>query len=552
MTAANIEFFVPAVPGEKKDPTPEIEKEEENQGGAAAPSAAGTTPNPAKKKGGGKKKKAEIFAFAKNLKKLVFSCRTISGETFVFFPGDSEEWVVKNIENIEFKNRIIRNYEAVFGDLIGPTTVQRVIDHILAHTDETETAVFPRIAGGDGEYVYWLRPGFVVRYLKDEFSFFNAFSVRRDPKFWAFLPDQAKPQETPDRNPDMTPEEAFNCLRDFFRVDDETYLLIIGAIIHAFLADKPQPIVVLTGGHGAAKTTTARVIKEIVDPAFEGAVFMPPKINDIIPILEKNYCVIFDNVSNLQSWQSDLLCMVATRGTVSFRKLYTNKELAVTPLRNFVILTGIGEIVSKNDLMDRSLFVRLERIPPEERKTEEEFWGEFRLRKKEIITAIFFLVSKVLAERENIELDTFPRMADFVKTGCALTKVVHDAERLFLYVYNKNKNESTADAINNDIVANIVFELAINGGFEGTAMELLQKIKQKTPLETHRFLPGTPKALRQKLEEIKPTLFDLGINIFFKRTATARLVVIEEKRKEEEQLKLLQEEFPEEWNSGKE
>ena len=85
----------------------------------------------------------------------------------------------------------------------------------------------------------------------------------------------------------------------------------------------------------------------------------------------------FDNVSGLPAWISDTLCRLATGGGFAARQLYTDQDEVLFDACRPVILNGIENIVSRPDLADREVFLTLEPIAEEKRRTEAELWSEF-------------------------------------------------------------------------------------------------------------------------------------------------------------------------------
>jgi len=63
-------------------------------------------------------------------------------------------------------------------------------------------------------------------------------------------------------------------------------------------------------------------------------------------------------------------------GGFSTRTLYENDEETIFDAQRPVILTGIEELATRGDLLDRSLIVTLPNIPEDQRLPEEVIWQE--------------------------------------------------------------------------------------------------------------------------------------------------------------------------------
>ena len=56
-------------------------------------------------------------------------------------------------------------------------------------------------------------------------------------------------------------------MRDFLNVpDDNSFALVLAWSAAAFRPAGPSPLMVLLGEQGSAKTTTARVLEQLIDP----------------------------------------------------------------------------------------------------------------------------------------------------------------------------------------------------------------------------------------------------------------------------------------------
>jgi hypothetical protein len=105
---------------------------------------------------------------------------------------------------------------------------------------------------------------------------------------------------------------------------------------------------------------------------------------------------LFDNLSNVPHWLSDALCRLSTGGGFGTRTLFENDEETIFTAKRPIILNGIGNIVSRSDLLDRALLVKLEAILKANRKTERQFWAEFETEKASIFSALLSGVSCAL------------------------------------------------------------------------------------------------------------------------------------------------------------
>jgi hypothetical protein len=273
---------------------------------------------------------------------------------------------------------------------------------------------------------------------------------------------------------------GLEALRKYINLkDDEDWLLLIALIVHAFVPGIPHAIPVFYGDKGAAKTTAQRVIRKLVDPAIRDTMTLPNDKNELVLMLMTNYAPCFDNLDGLSPWQSDMLCQAATGGGISKRELYTDTDEVILSFLRCPMLNGINLVASRDDLLDRCVLFKLERIDEEERKTETEFWREFDKDRPYILGAIFDVLAKALQIYPDVKLPVLPRMADFATWGYAIMEAAGDMGEAFLRAYRKNIAGAVEEAVTNDIVGAVIAEF-MDGKeeWEGTATELLEALSE--------------------------------------------------------------------------
>jgi len=86
------------------------------------------------------------------------------------------------------------------------------------------------------------------------------------------------------------------------------------------------------------------------------------------------HILAFDNLSSLPSWLSDALCRLASGGSFAVRQLYTDCDEVLFQAARPAILNGIEDVVCRSDLADRAMFLALEPITDERRRTERQLW----------------------------------------------------------------------------------------------------------------------------------------------------------------------------------
>jgi hypothetical protein len=219
---------------------------------------------------------------------------------------------------------------------------------------------------------------------------------------------------------------------------------------------------------------------------------------------------------------SDFLCRAVTGQGFSKRELYTDDSDIIYSFQRPIGLNGINTVPQKPDLLDRSITYPLERIPKEERKTEEEIEETFEEMRPYLLGEIFDVISKAIELKEDIELEWKPRMADFAEWGEAIAQAMGYSEYEFMRFYQENIESSNVEAIQTHIIGKAVIQL-MDGRTEwkGTPSETLEKLEEIAEQENintnQKKWPGGPQWVKRRLNEVKANLEESGLDVSYPR-----------------------------------
>ena len=92
-------------------------------------------------------------------------------------------------------------------------------------------------------------------------------------------------------------------------------------------------------------------------------------------------------------------------GSFALRQLYTDRDEVLFQAARPAILNGIEDVVSRSDLADRAIFVALEPIADEHRRTERQLWREFEVMRPQILGALFDAAAHGLRRLSRVRLE---------------------------------------------------------------------------------------------------------------------------------------------------
>jgi hypothetical protein len=265
---------------------------------------------------------------------------------------------------------------------------------------------------------------------------------------------------------------------------ERNWRLILAWLAQAFTPSGPYPVLTLLGPQGAAKSSAQRLLRNIVDASSVPLRTAPRDEHNLYIDARAGWVIALDNMGGLPQWLSDALCRLATGGGFSTRQLYTDQDQILFEAMRPVIVNGIGDVVTRPDLLDRALIINLPPIPKEARKLERVLEAEVEEAKPGILGAIFTAISDGLAAQEKVRLDGLPRMADFARWGTATERALGGDEGCFMDAYSASQEEAVETALEAwPIVAPLwEFAKAAKGeenAWEGTATDLFNALNDR-------------------------------------------------------------------------
>ncbi|MDQ4145628.1 MAG: hypothetical protein M3198_18165, partial [Actinomycetota bacterium] len=298
---------------------------------------------------------------------------------------------------------------------------------------------------------------------------------------------------------------------------DDDFYLSVGWLINCFNPDGPFIILNLEGEQGSSKTTMARLLRSLVDPAVEPMRSPPREQRDLAIAAAGNWIITLDNLSGLKRGLSDALCRLATGGGNAYRTLYTDEEETLFSAKRPMLLNGIDSIATRGDLQERSIILNLPAIPPHARRAEREFWAAVEEAKPRILGALLDAVSCALRNHDSVQLDESPRMIDATRWVTAAEGALGWPEGSFAKAFLDNQEHMVEIALETNLVAVALkaFMQDYEEGEEwsGSPTELLDDLRLLVSEKDQRSYswPKAPNALGFWLRRLAPQLRSIGI-----------------------------------------
>lgn len=314
--------------------------------------------------------------------------------------------------------------------------------------------------------------------------------------------------------PKPAPGGSVDELREFTNCADEaSFKLLVGSILMCLNPRGPYPVILITGEQGSAKSTHSRLLASLADPRKAPLSMGKPKTKDLAVVAAGVRLLGFDNVSSIPPTFSDELCQLVTGTGFRARELFTDVGQSILEIKVGVQMNAIGNPIKRPDLQERAAVIELKPIPPERRRTEEEFWAAWEQAAPRIFGAVLDAISTALANKDSVELDGYPRMADFARWVEAAAPALGWGRGEFVNALEGGQAELVEDSIEaHPELGALLSLLAKHPTWVGTTETLLGVLSGlvKDDVAQSRTWPKTPSALGKRLDEYAPLLRQRG------------------------------------------
>jgi len=250
------------------------------------------------------------------------------------------------------------------------------------------------------------------------------------------------PMQKPRGTYDTPFNHSITLLKKHINVKKEDFILVVGVLMMYLQNDDGgMPLLIVNGEAGTGKSTFTKMIRELVDPNSE-PILMHPKEENIPIIANSNYVVSLDNLSGIRKSFSDLLCTIATGTSYITRKHYSNKEMSVISMKRPVILNGIEDIASRDDLVRRSVILELSKIEDGNVVDDAEVMSNFRDDVPSIFGALCTGLMTALKNINTVKINNITSMSRFCRWSGAAMPAFNWTADMFMENYHDNLKRS--------------------------------------------------------------------------------------------------------------
>ena len=199
--------------------------------------------------------------------------------------------------------------------------------------------------------------------------------------------------------------------------------------------------------------------------------------------------VAINNLSGLPTDVSDGLCRLSTGRGFGTRALHTDDPERAFDQQRPVVLNGLAAIATHQDLLDRSIVIRLPRL--QALREEVVLWEDFKSARSVILAGLLDAVAGGLQRLDGVPVSGEHRMADFTRWIAAAVPTLGWSPEDVIAAYKANQDASQRMSLDGDQIA--------------TAIENLMDQLRSSDRSDH-ICEGRPTQLIEARDHISPTV----------------------------------------------
>ena len=305
-------------------------------------------------------------------------------------------------------------------------------------------------------------------------------------------------------------------LRQILNVSGENWVLLRGFLVMLLNPWGDYAILIVDGEHGSAKTTLCLLVRLTVDPNKAAVRSLSSTEEDLVLAATNGWVICFDNLSSLRPRMSDALCRLSTGTGFATRTLYQQQDETIFSAKRPVILNGINNIATREDLASRSIELTLAAIPDDQRKTKAEVLRAFESAHGRVLGALLDAAAAALERRGTVDLTEKPRLADLCVWVTAAEPALGLEHGEFMRVYRERVESMVDDVIEASPIGTALLSVLERHSkpLETTMTDLAPLLEDEVPeAQRGRDWPNTPQKLAHQVRRLAPALRSRGVSV---------------------------------------
>lgn len=425
---------------------------------------------------------------------------------------------------------LAKAYNVCFFDFPSQAILKQIKDYLALEASgrNVKKSVYIRVAKikKGVEIALGNSHGEFIRIMED------GYEVVSQPKARFYHPEYMQALTRPEEVSD--PKEGLELLGEIINVNKASLNLVSMFMLKTMVPSAEHPILVFQGEEGSGKGLATQVVRSLLDPYVGNHTNFPTTVKELHNIALNNYLLCFDNFTPpMKPVMADALCRLSTGGGITMKIGRAESELATYNLCRPIIINGIGNLITRGDLLDRCIVINLKPLAETWRGKKERL-EKFEKSKGRILGSMCLAVSEGLKNIHNVKLDKSTRMDDFLKWSVAAGAAFGWKPKHVQSAYERNRQNAKLSLAESEpiIEALVAFMGNKSDSKQLLVNELLDELTKYLKCSPLKYLlersnwPKLPNLFSGRLSLAIPLLRAQGVEVTMKRTNRGSLVTL--------------------------
>lgn len=291
------------------------------------------------------------------------------------------------------------------------------------------------------------------------------------------------------------------------KTKDDELLVLTWPLVAAISSISHAPLI-FHGAPGACKSGSISALRGLLDPSAPMHTYVQKNVDDAALYIEQNAIPAFDNLTTITKDVENVMCLAATGGAFTTRRLYKNDEMVAYQLKRAMLITALELPTRAPDFLDRAIVVALDRVTPDKRRPESQVKREYAQDLPGILGGMCDHLSKMLDLYGKVILPAdLPRMGDHVIWGCVAAVALDYSQDDFIKAYNRAALRAQQNALEDDdfatVLVNFLYDTKLSE-MESYVSEVLEALRDYAAKRGigRGVLPKAPNVFSRRLKEI--------------------------------------------------
>lgn len=246
---------------------------------------------------------------------------------------------------------------------------------------------------------------------------------------------------------------------EFLGIPSDRRLILTVALVNALRTGVPYVVIEIIGSAGSGKSSVSNILAQLIDPTASGKpTDTALSVEHLAAVSQVRQVVAIDNASRVSADEQDLCCKAVYGFVVGVRKLYSNADVMMIPLHIQIIVNGITPLITRGDLLDRSLRVEISRR--DSYISEEELRAWFTENHPRLFGALLELLAAGLEKLPGVRIQRQwrHRMVDFAQLGESIAQAANMGPGVFVEQLDEMRRHTASEIVTGDPITESVIK----------------------------------------------------------------------------------------------